>query len=93
MIHCFIAVARAFTISLPMVKDPNGWESRWLRRIHTDPYAQGWRGSTLTSETHEATVQTRFHEMIEYAVIDNGVNSIANPFGPIKSSVVPTNPR
>jgi hypothetical protein len=51
-------------------------------RIHTDPYAQGWRGSTRTNETHEATVQTRFHEMIEYAVIDNGVDSIANPFGP-----------
>jgi hypothetical protein len=60
-------------------------------RIHTDPYAQGWRGSTRTNETHEATVQTRFHEMIEYAVIDNGVDSIANPFG-LKSSVVPTNP-
>lgn len=53
-------------------------------RIHTDPYAQGWRGSTRTSETHEATVQTRFHEMIEYAVIDNGVGSIANrcPYEP-----------
>jgi hypothetical protein len=54
-----------------------------------DPYAQGWRGST---RSHEATVQTRFHEMIEYAVFDNGVDSIANPFGPVKSSVVPTNP-
>jgi len=30
--------------------------------------------------------------MIEYAVIDNGVDSIANPFGLVKSSVVPTNP-
>ncbi|KAN0066866.1 hypothetical protein V8E54_015038 [Elaphomyces granulatus] len=60
---------------------PDGKVDGYGEYIRIPTIRSGWRGSTLTSETHEASVQTRFHEMIECAVIDSGVYSISNHFG------------